>query len=274
MPVDDKYNILIKHSCFKMRLSHAAIGSFPCYSMSNIMTVNRVIIVFDDFGNKESIIRDPISGETFHMEPGNLYFIPCNYQSDWIFSENLLFVSLHFNFELFYGYDLFRDYNQFHTMKVPELAIEIKELLEQNNEITTLCKINEIIYDLCVKLLSMHPELERQRIGKWQKYEKIFDYLKNSCDATTTVEVLADMLAMRRDIFSRKFSKDMGITPKSFISSILVKKASEMLLESEILVKEVTSKLNFSSEYYFSHFFKRHTGISPKAYQKQMKNIL
>jgi AraC-like DNA-binding protein len=76
------------------------------------------------------------------------------------------------------------------------------------------------------------------------------------------------MSHMRQDVFSRKFTRELGLSPKAFVSRALVRKASLLLGGPGMTVKEAAGRLNFSSEYYFSRFFKQHTGLSPREFQR------
>lgn len=268
MPVEEKYNILSRHPYLRLRLTHAAIGSFPCHISNNMMMVNRLITVFADSGATQSSISDSVSGEKFVLRPGYFYFVPCNHPSDWDLSPNLLFVSLHFNLEMFYGFDVFRDYSRCFQQQAPELTTELKDLIHHDEEIITLCRLNEIIFNLCVQLLAKKPEPLRTDTGKWHNYEKVFTFIQKNGDATTRVETLADIMNMRNNVFSRKFTRDLGITPKNFLLNMLTRKASEMLLVPGTTVRQAAERLNFSSEYYFSNFFKKQTGLPPKEFQR------
>lgn len=268
MPVEVKKTILIRHPYFRIRLAHVAIGSYPCHATDSIMQENRFIIVFADSGQENSMIRDSVSGEKFYLRPGYLYFTPCNHPTDWDLSSSLLFVSLKFNLELFYGFDVFRNYHRCFSQEVPEMAAELKEMIHREEEIATLCRINEIIFNLCAALLSAQPEPLRTDACKWHNYEKIFTFIQKNGDATTRVDELAEMLGMRNNVFSRKFTRDLGITPKNFLLNTLTRKAAEMLLVPGTTVKQTAERLNFSSEYYFSNFFKKQTSLSPKEFQR------
>ena len=93
--------------------------------------------------------------------------------------------------------------------------------------------------------------------------------IQQSGNAAVTVEMLADMSGQRKDVFSRNFTKDMGITPKDFISAALDQKSGGNAFgPGHLGNSSCPARLIFSSEYYFSHFFKQHIGMSPKIFQQ------
>ncbi|MCK4983073.1 MAG: helix-turn-helix domain-containing protein [Victivallaceae bacterium] len=44
------------------------------------------------------------------------------------------------------------------------------------------------------------------------------------------------------------------------------------MLVPQASVKETATKLKFSSEFYMSRFFKKHTGLSPSKYQQRFRS--
>ncbi|MDE3067137.1 MAG: helix-turn-helix transcriptional regulator [Verrucomicrobiota bacterium] len=44
-----------------------------------------------------------------------------------------------------------------------------------------------------------------------------------------------------------------------------------LLADKRLSVKDVATQLSFSSEFYFSHFFRRHTGMSPTEFRQHLK---
>ncbi len=44
-----------------------------------------------------------------------------------------------------------------------------------------------------------------------------------------------------------------------------------LLADQRLSVKDVAGQLNFSSEFYFSHFFRHHTGMSPTEFRQHLK---
>lgn len=265
MAVQVNRNLLRYHSLLHLRLTHAAIGNYPMRGR-NALPVNRMLMIFQDSGG--SSIHDLRTDKLFNMRAGNIYFIPCYHEIAQSMTEKLLFVSFQFNLDIYYGFDIFRDYGKCVEINASELISEARELVRSEVDTKLICRINEIIYNLCLSLLSGESgEIKSKRITA-NEYASVLDFVENYGDATTTVAELAKRCGMRQDVFSRKFSHDMGISPKDFITRSLIRKATELLLRPGVTIQNVADTLNFSSENYFYRFFKRNTSTTPRAFRK------
>lgn len=59
-----------------------------------------------------------------------------------------------------------------------------------------------------------------------------------------------------------------GKTAQHVIYGLIISEAKRLLTYKDLSVKEVAYELGFNDPFYFSNFFKRHAGTSPRAYQK------
>ena len=64
------------------------------------------------------------------------------------------------------------------------------------------------------------------------------------------------------------FKKELGIPPGRFAAEHRMKVARYNLAMTSMRVEELASLCGFRSVYAFSHFFKKHTGMSPLAWRK------
>lgn len=69
--------------------------------------------------------------------------------------------------------------------------------------------------------------------------------------------------------FLRRFKAFTGMTPMDYVTSLRLQRAKELLTGSTLPVKEIANVCGFENEYYFSNFFKKHTGRSPKAFRTE-----
>ena len=68
--------------------------------------------------------------------------------------------------------------------------------------------------------------------------------------------------------FTKIIRKYTGYTPNVMIRHITIAYAKMMLSQSELSIKEIAAKLNFSSQLTFSRYFKSCTKMSPKEYRE------
>ncbi len=271
MAVEIRKDLLTMHAQLHLRLTHAAIGTFPCHSR-NSLPVNRLLLVFADSGRDDSYIREPATGKLHPMRAGHGYFIPCRHEIDQHQTGELHFVSFQFTLDLFYGFDLMAKFPECRVIDDPGLIAEARNLIRRRDAPTVICRINAILFLLCTRWLDENPGILEADLKYRKQYESLLEYVEQHGDARMTVGILAEMSRMRQDVFSRKFTREMGLAPKDFIVRTLVRKASLLLGGSGLLVKEAADRLHFSSEYYFSRFFRRYTGMSPREFRR-LNNI-
>lgn len=58
-----------------------------------------------------------------------------------------------------------------------------------------------------------------------------------------------------------------GKTAQNVVFSLTVSEAKRLLRYHDLSVKEIAFQLGFADPFYFSNFFKKHTGVSPGAYK-------
>jgi AraC-like DNA-binding protein len=67
------------------------------------------------------------------------------------------------------------------------------------------------------------------------------------------------------------FQKSGQGTVHEHIQRARLDQARLLLADKRLSVKDVSGQLNFSSEFYFSHFFRHHTGMTPTEFRQHLK---
>lgn len=84
-----------------------------------------------------------------------------------------------------------------------------------------------------------------------------------------SVEELAASLNISRSYFYKKMVKITGKKPIEFIRTIRMKRARQLLAESQMQVAEIAYMLGYNSPKVFSKHFKEEFGISPSEFKNQ-----
>ena len=93
------------------------------------------------------------------------------------------------------------------------------------------------------------------------------DWLHEHIRDPIGVDALAARVAMSRRNFARRFKDATGQTPLSYIQSMRIQMAKQLLEGERRTVQEVSLAVGYEDVIFFRGLFKRHTGICPNEYR-------
>lgn len=109
-----------------------------------------------------------------------------------------------------------------------------------------------------------------------ETFSRINSYLESHANPPQighfSLEEMAESLDISVRQLTRIYRKETGITPYEYILKRKAELAGQYLISTMLNIKEITHLLGFSDPYYFSNFFKKRFGASPKAYRAQYRN--
>jgi signal transduction histidine kinase/DNA-binding response OmpR family regulator len=105
--------------------------------------------------------------------------------------------------------------------------------------------------------------LDKQLVNDATKYVD-----DNISDTTLNVESMAKALGMSRVQLYKRLLPVTGSTPTEFIREIRLRRAEQLLRESQLSISEVAYRVGFNNPRYFSKYFKEMYGVMPSQYKK------
>ncbi|MBH1941189.1 helix-turn-helix transcriptional regulator [Mobilitalea sibirica] len=94
------------------------------------------------------------------------------------------------------------------------------------------------------------------------------EYLEAHYTEDITLEDVAEQVNISPQYFSKLIKKNTGFNFIDWLSMLRVKKAKELLTNSDLTVKEVCFMVGYKDPNYFSRIFKKRMGITPSDYIK------
>jgi two-component system response regulator YesN len=94
------------------------------------------------------------------------------------------------------------------------------------------------------------------------------EYLENHFAEDISLEDVAEQVNISPQYFSKLIKKTTGFNFIDWLSMLRVKKAKELLTNSNYTVKEVCFMVGYKDPNYFSRIFKKRIGITPSEYVK------
>lgn len=108
-----------------------------------------------------------------------------------------------------------------------------------------------------VKVLRLSPQIEAA-----------CDYVDHHLEESLSIDSLARLTGYTEYYFSRKFKKEMGMTPAEYIRNRRLEKAAVLLLTTSLDVGQIAERLFFCSQSYFGSMFRRQYGVTPGQYRR------
>ena len=96
---------------------------------------------------------------------------------------------------------------------------------------------------------------------------KTLDYIKLKSVERFSLQDLADISGLSQQNFRKQFLRQVGEPPIRYVLKTKIKLAKELLILSEMSIKQIAIEVGIDDPYYFSRIFKKYEGISPEFYR-------
>ena len=102
-----------------------------------------------------------------------------------------------------------------------------------------------------------------------QDISLISSYIIQNLNKPLSVAELAEKLHLSHNGLIWKFKKELNTTPVNYIAICRIKRAKQLLLDSDMTISQIAEKCGYANSYYFSSAFKKREGISPSNFRKK-----
>jgi AraC-like DNA-binding protein len=268
MGVSNNISILSAANRMTPELHHFARGTYPVTGRKFYsMPVNRFFMVIANPGKERCRISD--EKNSFVLKEGHAYFAPLNHPCLFQLDRELEFVSIHFTLELYEAVDLFSSFGRVAEVSDSSFLRRALKAFECSSEFSAALQLRAVVADFAALHSETMTEEQWENVTRFALFQKELAYLQNRPPARVTVEELSRVRGVSRENFSRSFTRMTGITPKQFLTSMIVSRACCKLLSEQRSIREIAFELGFVNEFYFSRFFRKHTGVPPKEYRSR-----
>lgn len=130
-------------------------------------------------------------------------------------------------------------------------------------------RFNELYYEgaLISLLGSLEGRLKPERQTDFDKIRPALAHIEKCFPARPDNGELARTACMSKYHFIKCFEKALGMTPQQYITKSIMEKSRMLLRTTSYSISEIADLLGVEDALYFSRMFKKHHGVSPKAYR-------
>lgn len=216
---------------------------------------------------RRQVVRD---GRVFTLEPGQAWFLPGNLPVERRCAELCDVLFFKFHCEWLPGVDPLLDWsgreprligsidpNEWRRWLEPDLTIGMANLLELRARLLTW-------------LVQAVPELDpviSSHLATHTQFINVFQYIERNLGADLRLSDLAKIHGISQGAFSVAFTRSTGISPKEYLTRRINQEALQLVINTDLKMKEIAERLRFADEFYFSRFFQKLNGMAPSRYR-------
>lgn len=135
-----------------------------------------------------------------------------------------------------------------------------------------LCSV--LVEELLLRVAETAAPIAEGRSKAWTSFERCRRYIQNHCLSIRTLDEVASACGVNKAYLCRLFKRYGQETPYQMLTRLRMDRAAELLLRSDLLVKQVAEAVDFDDPYHFSRVFRRVRGVSPAAFALRARRRL
>lgn len=195
-------------------------------------------------------------------------------------NEGTTLMQLEFLPDIFTSFDTQKNHDT-NKLTLINVFSESNRLIKIVNNVRIMRAVQRIINELNAKnkyfdylivmyyaelliLLYRHLDEAFMPIGTNDNLKNAILYLRMNYHLNISITDVAGYSGIGERYLHKLFVKHLDISPLDYLNQIRLNKATELLKNTELSIKEVCFKCGFKSPQYFSRVFKTQFGISPK----------
>ncbi|MFI3268941.1 MAG: AraC family transcriptional regulator [Rikenellaceae bacterium] len=225
-----------------------------------------------------------IDGESFHLSESQFIIIP-PHRPHRYFADRTEPWSIYWAHFLGHSADYFAEafrypttIDECDTSRKEERIDLFEEVFQTLNREGANSDIDAIHYANCcfahflatLKYIAIYRSVRSERESSYgdKMVHRLIHYMNENVDRPLTNRDFAEFVSLSESYLYRCFRREMGVAPFNYFLSLKIKKAAQLLTETNLLVKQISQKLGFSDPFYFSKLFRKSMGESPLEYRK------
>ncbi|GGD88656.1 helix-turn-helix domain-containing protein [Paenibacillus nasutitermitis] len=156
-----------------------------------------------------------------------------------------------------------------------QLGFELEQLFPENvytsiHDAESLDQLSEWFTSQFFPAFRLH--FERLTVSNQTKIvQQVVEFIQNGVESEVSLQEAASRFGLSSSQLSRMFKGEMQINFMDFIMETRMSKAKEWLVHSDLPIKDIASRLKYTTTQNFSRAFKQTTGQSPGQYRDAVR---
>ena len=207
------------------------------------------------------------NGETITMTPGNLYLLPANLPVAYHCPEYMEQLFLHVTMRIPGSFDMLSEIPRICQLPCSEALLRQLNVLANAEDYGQLLKFKTIIsQNIADCLLAENIPFPIKPYS--HEILQVMTYLQNNLSVQLSGEQIAHAVGISPSSLYKRFKAETGYSLGAYQDKLIFYRATQLLAQRQLSIKEISQQLGFCDQYYFSRRFKSQIGKTPSQYRK------
>lgn len=204
---------------------------------------------------------------TLRLKEGHWYLLPSRCSFRYLCEDFMDHIYFHFTLNDRENLDLLSQCQKPLTMAPCPLPAVIEEGLTGAKDIISSLSVRCALYETLLSILKEN-KIELKTPALSPLVQGAVAYIQKNLSAKLTTTGIAQAMFVSKSTLTKHFKKELSMSVQEYLYDVLLSEASRLLLKGNRSVQEISEKLGFSDQFYFSRRFKEKYGNAPREYKK------
>lgn len=211
------------------------------------------------------------NGKDITLEEGMCYLVPAGTEFNYWCEEKEELEKVYFHISLISieHYDLFTQVHGIFSVPLAEVGAEEIFSCYGKDRYWNMMQIKTILY----RTLTCFFEkcgMKRTAVRTYSDtVRRAMRYIQRNLSIRLKTEEIAKNLFISESTLRKVFKVETGMTLGNYIDELIFLKAKRLLVKKGMSLKDISTKLGFCDQFYFSRRFKEKYGITPSQYRRE-----
>ena len=151
---------------------------------------------------------------------------------------------------------------------------KLSQRLHPNLPNDVMCRLQSVLLFIIGNVLeTIDQQKTEKKLEALLHLKEATDFMDQQFIKNPSLKEIADQVHLSPNHFHRLFTQAFGVTPHTYMLSLRMNLAKERLTYSSDRIKQIATEVGYENPFQFSKMFKRHVGMSPKAYRLHKPEI-
>lgn len=211
------------------------------------------------------------NGKTVKLIPGNIYIVPSSLVFSYKCDYKLEKFYIHFKLIKPDGIDAFSTVKDCLVLEnMPEIASLLDKALLSKG-VTSAVKVQSVIYQIIDRMISFYNLNFAKADNLPRILEDIIEFVNKNLTANFTIDQIVNEFYLSRSTVQKIFKKHVNMPLGKYVDDRILAEGERLLLTTNYSIKEISDKLGFCDQFYFSRKFASYYGTSPLKHRRRNK---